>query len=110
MIRFLLVLFLTAGAVLAGPPTGKYTMFARPTFRVGSFELKSDGTYQTATGGKGKYSFGGQGVVWLSGPFKDQNFLGIYTDKDKQTGKPLSYHRIQLQGINPGTLYASQAK
>lgn len=61
---------------------GRYHMYGFPSstsrmMLVGWFDLNGDGTYRTKSGGSGTYSLGGGGINWLSGPYKDQGFLGI---------------------------------
>lgn len=64
------------------PRTGRYHMYGFPSMSspmqlVGWFDLMPGGTYKTQAGGTGTYRFGGDGIQWLSGPYKEQGFLGI---------------------------------
>lgn len=64
------------------PRMGRYHMYGFPSMSspmqlVGWFDLMAGGTYKTQAGGTGTYRFGGDGIQWLSGPYKEQGFLGI---------------------------------
>jgi hypothetical protein len=64
------------------PRMGRYHMYGFPSMYkpmqlVGWFDLMAGGTYKTQAGGTGTYTLGGSGIQWLTGPYKDQGFLGI---------------------------------
>jgi hypothetical protein len=75
------------------PRLGRYAMLAfNPnTFRVGSFELMTATTYRGNGGREGTYRFDGNAIAWLSGPHRDEGYLGEFrTTRDGKT------HRITL--------------
>jgi hypothetical protein len=66
-------------------------------FLVGWFELLPDGKYRTKAGGSGTYSFGPDGIKWLSGPHQEQSFIGEF--REDRGGKT---HRIVLKKTDGG--------
>ncbi|MBX9691804.1 MAG: hypothetical protein K2Z81_05425, partial [Cyanobacteria bacterium] len=77
------------------PRIGRYILRAfsssysyQPQNTVGWFDLFSNNTYKTQSGGTGTYRLGGEGIEWLSGPYKENNFLGVVRlDRDGLTSR-----------------------
>lgn len=73
----------TVDQVKGTPRLGRYIMRAfsssysyAPANTVGWFDL-NQGTYKTSYGTGGNWQPGGDGIIWLSGPYKSENYLGI---------------------------------
>ncbi len=93
----------TSGQTGGGPKLGRYTLMNFPTsafgkgFVLGWFDVLPGNQYRTQSGGTGSFADGSGGVQWLSGPYKEQNLLGIFTIT--QEGKT---HRIVLKKSSGG--------
>lgn len=73
----------TVNQVQGSARLGRYTLRAfsssssyAPANTVGWFEL-SQGSYKTSYGTTGQWQPGGDGIIWVSGPYKNENYLGI---------------------------------
>jgi len=97
----LLLAPMSVAALGVVPRLGRYAMLAfNPnTFRVGAFELVSATSYRGNGGREGTYRFDGSTIAWLSGPHRDEGYLGEFTTtRDGKT------HRITLmRRAGPGT-------
>ena len=103
-VSVLAILFLAPASVTGqgpAPRLGRYAMLAfNPNiFRVGAFELVTATTYRGNGGREGIYRFDGGTIAWLSGPHRDEGYLGEFTTtRDGKT------HRITLmRRAGPGT-------